>query len=84
MYRERFWRENWISQGRVSGLDSEVPQKEWVSLDTVPLLIIVGGIKQFPWEIGPLASNSFRIQLSDVHQELLKHQDPRRVNALEM
>lgn len=84
MYRERFWRENWISQGRVSGLNGEVPQKEWVGLDTVTLLIIVGGIKQFPWEIGPLTSNSLSIQLPDVDWELLKHQDPCSVNTLEM
>ena len=84
MYRERFWRENWVSQGRVSGLYSEVPQQQWVSLDAVPFLIIVGGIKQFPREVGPLTSNGLSVQLPDVHRHLLKHQHPRGVNALQV
>lgn len=76
MYRERFRREDWVSQGRVSGLDGEVPQQQWVSLDAVPLLIIVGGVKQLPREVGPLTPNSLSVQLPDVHRQLLKHQDP--------
>ena len=73
---------NGVPKRRVSRLNSKVPQHDGVSLDAVSFLVIVGGIQEFPGQVGPLSTHPFSIQTANLHQLLLQGQHSSCVCAL--
>ena len=60
-----------VAEGRVCSLNGEIPEEGGVGLDTVPLLVIIGQVEEFPGQVCPHGSNGLAVQQSHVYYLIL-------------